>query len=120
MSVDSRSSIRTFKISRYGRITAISRPRSRTPLPPAPPEASRIVGMLARKSAIRFFCIWLARCGSVSIRWSMLASVLNQKCGSTCACIAAMRASTTWRRSDSASAVSAAIAALVSACFWPL
>ena len=29
------------------------------------------------------FCMMLARGGSVSIRWSMLANVLNRKCGST-------------------------------------
>ena len=50
----------------------------------------------------------------------MLASVLNKKCGSTCACIAAMRASTTWRLSCSDSAVSVAAAALTSACILPL
>jgi hypothetical protein len=79
-----------------------------------------MVGMLARSSAIRFFCITLARAGSVSIRWSMLARVLNRKCGSTCACMAAMRASMTWRFSDSASAVSVACAAFTSACMRPL
>jgi hypothetical protein len=42
----------------------------------------------------------------------MLASVLKRKCGSTCACMAAMRASTTWRLSDSASAVSVACSGL--------
>ena len=64
-------------------------------------------------------CIVLARAGSVSIRWSIDASVLNRKCGSTCACIAAMRASTTWRFSVSASAASVACAAWASAwiCF---
>ena len=36
-----------------------------------PASASRIVGIDARSSAIRFFCIWLARGGSVSIRWSI-------------------------------------------------
>ncbi len=50
----------------------------------------------------------------------MDASVLNRKCGSTCACIIAMRASSTWRRSDSASAVSVATAAFTSACMRPL
>ena len=55
--------------------------------------------------------------GSTSIRWSIEASVLNRKCGSTCACMAAMRASTTWRLSDSASAVSTAWAACSSARF---
>jgi hypothetical protein len=62
----------------------------------------------------------LARGGSVSIRWSIEASVLNRKCGSTCACIAAMRASTTWRLSCSDSAVSVATAAFTSACIFPL
>ncbi len=76
---------------------------------------SRIVGIDARSSAIRFFCIFDARAGSVSIRWSMLASVLNRKCGSTCACMAAMRASTTWRFSASASAISVASTAWASA-----
>ena len=76
--------------------------------------------MLARSSEIRLRCIWLARLGSNSIRWSIDASVLNRKCGSTCACIIAMRASSTWRRSDSASAVSVATAAFTSACMRPL
>ena len=47
------------------------------------------------------------------MRWSMLASVLNRKWGSTCACIAAIRASTTWRLRASDSAVCRAWAALV-------
>ncbi len=56
----SRSSIRTFRISRYALTRSTSRPRS--------VACSRICGNAARRYWIRFFCIVDARGGSVSIR----------------------------------------------------
>ena len=65
---------------------------------------SRICGIAERKYRMRLFCILEARTGSVWISWSMLASVLNRKCGSICACSASIRASSTVRSSCSVSA----------------
>ena len=91
---------RTLRISRAGSPPARAEV-ARVPLA----LASRMVGMLARSRAIRLLASgWRARGRSRSGgRWRP--GVLKRKCGSTWACIAAMRASTTWRFRLSASAV---------------